>query len=410
MTLLATLDTQLRDFANAQSQQTINRCYACSRCTAGCPIARVADLRPAQFLRQVQFGMTEALVNNPTLWRCLGCDLCGARCPNDVHIGTMIAAVRQLVWEQARQDASADPALVQGLERITRLSDNISSAHNVTGDAADNRALWTQNLERVPDGLMNRKGASVVYFTGCVGSLFPQSYRIPQSFTSILTFVHADFTILGSAEWCCGYPLLAAGKRERAKELAKHNIAEIQAMGAQTLVATCPSCYHMWQHEYPALVGEPLPFEVKHSTQYLTGLLDDGTLKLNPFEGTVTFHDPCDLCRKSDVFDSPRHVLTSIPHAKFVEMTNYGKNAMCCGGGGNLETFDPALPPKVASERLDDAVSTGANILVSACQQCERTLMGAGRKHDGVRKARMKVMDVVELVAQQLAWETPGNR
>lgn len=410
MTMLATLDSQLRDFANTQSQQSINRCYACLRCTAGCPIARVADLRPAQFLRQVQFGMTDALVNNPTLWRCLGCDLCGARCPNDVHIGAMIAAVRQLVWEKAHLDASADPALVQGLERVTRLSDNIGSAHNVTGDAADNRALWTQNLERVPEGLMNRKGAEVVYFTGCVGSLFPQSYRIPQSFSSILTFAKADFTILGSAEWCCGYPFLAAGKRDRARELARHNIAEIQAMGAHTLVATCPSCYHMWHHEYPALVGEPLPFEVKHSTQYLARMLDDGSLKLNPFEGTVTFHDPCDLCRKSDVFESPRAVISHIPHTKFVEMTNYGKNAMCCGGGGNLETFDPTLPPKVASERLDDAVGTGANILVSACQQCERTLMGAGRKHDGVRKARMKVMDIVELVAQQLPWETPGNR
>jgi Fe-S oxidoreductase len=103
------------------------------------------------------------------------------------------------------------------------------------------------------------------------------------------------------------------------------------------------------------------------------------------------------------VFDAPRAVLDAIPSAHFVEMTNYGTNAMCCGGGGNLETFDPTLPPKIASERLDDAMSTGANVLVSACQQCERTLMGAARKHDAARKARMKVMDVVELVAQQLA-------
>ncbi len=403
MTMVATLDSQLRDFVNGESQQLINRCYACSRCTAGCPIARVADLRPAHFLRQVQFGMTDALLNNPTLWRCLGCDLCGSRCPNDVHIGAMIAAIRALAWEEKRRAAYTDPALVQGLDRISRLSGNIFGAHNVTGDAADNRALWTQNLERVPEGLMNRQGAEIVYFTGCVGSLFPQSYRIPQSFTTILASTHSDFTVLGSEEWCCGYPLLAAGQRARATELAAHNIAQIQAMGAKTLVATCPSCYHMWHHEYPMLTGAPLPFEVKHSTQLLAQMLGTGALRLNAFEGTVTYHDPCDLGRKSGVTDAPRAVLSSIPNAKFVEMTNNAKNSMCCGGGGNLETFDPALPPKVASERLDDAVGTGANVLVSACQQCERTLMGAARKHEAARKARMKVMDVVEIVAQQLA-------
>jgi heterodisulfide reductase subunit D len=159
----------------------------------------------------------------------------------------------------------------------------------------------------------------------------------------------------------------------------------------------------MWHHEYPELLSAPLPFEVKHSPQFLADLMNSGALKLNAFSGTITYHDPCDLGRKSGVFDAPRAVLTNIPGARFVEMTNYAKNAMCCGGGGNLETFDPTLVPQVASERLDDAVGTGANVLVSACQQCERTLMGAARKHDGAHKARMKVMDVVEVVAQQLA-------
>ncbi len=410
MTMLATIDPQLREFVNASSAQLVDRCFACSKCTAGCPIARHSDLRPAHFLRMVQFGLTDALLNNPTLWRCLGCDLCGARCPNDVHIGNMLAAIRQLAWDASRRAGLSDPTIVQGMERLGNLRNNIGSAHNITGDDAANRALWTQNLERVPEGLMNRQGAEVVYFTGCVGALFPQSYRIPQSFTSILAFAKSDFTVLGSAEWCCGYPLLAAGQRERARELMTHNVEQIKAMGARVLVATCPSCYHMWHHEYPALLGQPLPFEVKHSTHVLAQMLEDGRLKLNALEGTLTYHDPCDLGRKSGVFDAPRAVLSSIPGVKFVEMTNYGKNSMCCGGGGNLETFDSTLPPKVASERLDDAVSTKANVLVSACQQCERTLMGSARKHEAARKARMKVMDIVEVVAQQIPWDVPGNR
>ncbi len=373
-------------------------------------MANVADLRPAQFLRLVQFGMTDALLNNPALWRCLGCDLCGARCPNDVHIGALLAAARELAWHESRRASFIDSAIVQGMERLGRLCDNIAMAHNVTGDVAENRVLWTQNLVRKPEGLLNRGGAEVVYFAGCVGALFPQSYRVPQSFTAVLAFANLDFTILGGEEWCCGYPLIAAGQRARARDLMWHNVDQIRTMGVHTLVTTCPSCYHMWHHEYPAMLDAPLPFDVKHSTELLAQMLDEGTLRLNAFEGRITYHDPCDLCRKSSIFDAPRVILSHLPQARFAEMTNYGKDALCCGGGGNLETFDPTLPPKIASERLNDALGTGASVLVSACQQCERTLMGTARKHDGARKARLKVMDIVELVAQQLPWELPGKR
>jgi ribosome-binding ATPase YchF (GTP1/OBG family) len=37
-------------------------------------------------------------------------------------------------------------------------------------------------------------------------------------------------------------------------------------------------------------------------------------------------------------------------------------------------------------------------MIVSACQQCERTLMGAVRCHQEARRARMRVVDVAELV------------
>ncbi len=403
MSLISTLDTTSRDWVNAESQQLINRCFACSKCTAGCPIARVADLRPAHFLRLIQFGMTDALLNNPSLWRCLGCDLCGARCPNDVHIGAMLAAVRELAWEEKQRSSFTDPALVEGLQRLEMLRDRIATNHNITGDDNANRLIWSQNLERVPEGLERKVGAEVVYFVGCLGSLYPQSYRIPQAMTQVMMSAGTNFTALGGEEWCCGYPLIAAGMGRRARDLALHNVEMVKMIGARELVATCPSCFHMWKHNYPELIGAPLPFEVKHSTEFVAGLLQTDALKLNPLTGTVTYHDPCDLGRKSGVFDAPRAVLSAVPSLRFVEMTNHHENAMCCGGGGNLETFDATLVAQVSAERVSEAVGAGANVLVSACQQCVRTLTGATRKHDAARKARLKVMDLVELVSQQLA-------
>jgi heterodisulfide reductase subunit D len=50
----------------------------------------------------------------------------------------------------------------------------------------------------------------------------------------------------------------------------------------------------------------------------------------------------------------------------------------------------------VARRRLKQALDTGAQVLVSACQQCKRTLMTAAR----LEKARVQVLDIVELVAR----------
>jgi Fe-S oxidoreductase len=109
--------------------------------------------------------------------------------------------------------------------------------------------------------------------------MFPMSYAIPQSFVSLLQKAHLDFTTLGSSEWCCGFPLLMAGQLAQARELITHNLEQVRSLGARRLVLTCPSCYHMWQHVYPAELGEPLGFEVLTASQVVLGLLREGSLR-----------------------------------------------------------------------------------------------------------------------------------
>jgi len=102
------------------------------------------------------------------------------------------------------------------------------------------------------------------------------------------------------------------------------------------------------------------------------------------------------------VFDAPRRVLQSIPGLKLVEMGSYGQISECCGGGGNLESFDPDVVSEVSLRRVDRAREIGAEVIVSACQQCERTLTRAVRHHELAHRARTRVADVTELVLQSL--------
>jgi heterodisulfide reductase subunit D len=141
--------------------------------------------------------------------------------------------------------------------------------------------------------------------------------------------------------------------------------------------------------------------EVLHATEFLAQLLDEGHLPLRGKQQTVTYHDPCDLGRKSKVYEAPRRLLQGIPGLTLVEMRDSRENGLCCGGGGNLETFDPGLVAAAAARRLAQVQETDAQMVVSACQQCERTLASAIRQ----QRLRLRVADIVEIV-----WEAAQPR
>jgi Fe-S oxidoreductase len=226
------------------------------------------------------------------------------------------------------------------------------------------------------------------------------SYAIPQSFATVLGRAGVRFTTLGSDEECCGFPLLMAGQLKQADTMVRHNVERVRALGVPRLVTTCPSCYHMWHHTYPEVLGEPLGFEVVHATQVLAELVTQGRLELvEPKRtGVVTYHDPCDLGRKSGIFDEPREVLRRVPGYTFVEMQQSREHALCCGGGGNLETFDAGLVQEVAAQRVAQAAEVGATVLVSACPQCVRTLSKAAR----AQRVRVRVLDLTQFVEMAL--------
>jgi heterodisulfide reductase subunit D len=402
------------------------------------------DEGPDGILRLVELGQMERVLTSRDIWLCLGCGMCGAHCPNGIDAGQVMIALRQIAAEQGyrcedcaqfreqlarrlekgdelpagvldahldRPGVEVNERLCAGVQRLNQLSRTVTSAHNVSGDENEGRTIWSQNLAHVPEGLVGRRGAELVYFVGCVGAFYPRSYRVPQSMARILEAAGADFTTLGGQEWCCGYPLLAIGEIEEVRRLARHNLARLHEMKASRLITTCPSCYHMWKTVYPELVAEigaaEAEVEIVHATELLAEYLQAERLPLGELPLRVTYHDPCDLGRKSGVYRAPRQVLggdgvAGIPGLSFVEMCSAGQIAECCGGGGNLASFDPDVVNEIALRRIGRACEVGAQALISACQQCERTLMAAVRRHPEARRARLRVMDLTELVCQAM--------
>jgi Fe-S oxidoreductase len=389
---LLEIDASAIDLTFAEQEgfdaEKLGTCLQCGTCSSSCPTYFAMDVAPRKLWRMVTLGMQEEIARSSTYWLCTACSSCTVRCPRGIPVAESMRQVREWVNRSGVQETP---------EALHRLNDMIVKSHNMAGEDNETRLIWSQNL---PEGSPKRKpSAKVLWYVGCVSSFYPMAYKIPQAMVQILGRANVDFTLLGGTEWCCGFPLYTAGMSEQIPQLARHNLAQVRATGAEILVSTCASCYHTWKHIYPEILPDfPKDLEVLHATEFMARMIDRGQLKLGPLERVVTFHDPCDLGRRGGIFDEPRYVLQSIPGLELREMANIRQNSLCCGGGGNVEAFSPDSVNEASRRRLLQAQATGAEYVVSACQQCMRTLFNGARKN----KIRVRAVDISQMVLESV--------
>lgn len=80
------------------------KCYQCGKCSAGCPMAEEMTLKPHDMMRLVQNGERERLFEDGSIWLCLTCETCTARCPNECDSARIIDSLREIALK-------ADPDL-----------------------------------------------------------------------------------------------------------------------------------------------------------------------------------------------------------------------------------------------------------------------------------------------------------
>lgn len=382
----------------------IEACTNCQICADVCPAVAAAGngelsgVYRLKGLREILQGRSDLLRKffrqrepseeqwqhfSATVFKCTLCANCQEVCPVGINLKNL--------WLSLRQDLVHSAAYPQKIELIR---ENLAESRNVFAEDNEERADWVEDMRQAPDHGYVKDKAEVVYFTGCVAAYFPLAQKIPIALAQILDSAGVDFTLLGEEEWCCGFPMLGAGLREMLPEFERHNLQAVRAKGAREVIFACPSCYQMWREHYAI----PGTLKIAHASQFLADMVKKGRVPLQNLPLQVTYHDPCDLGRGARVFDEPRRLIRSIPGIKLLELPRNRDECRCCGGGGNLEMIDARLSAAIAGRKIEEALATGADAIVTSCQQCVRTMTAFVRRN----KVPLEVLDITQLIQRAL--------
>ncbi|MGV9172597.1 MAG: (Fe-S)-binding protein [Promethearchaeia archaeon] len=341
------------------------------------------------------------------VYKCTGCGGCAISCKylNDLEPLEIISTLREKLVR-----SNKGPMQEQG-----KYIRSVREVNNPYGEPVNERLLWkSQDIEIDTD-------AKILYFVGCTSSY--RTKKIAQATAKILNFADVDFQIINE-EICCGSPLLRVGEKEAFLECLDQNLNKIEEMGIDTVIFSCAGCYDTFKVDYYR--ERKYDFQVVHSVTFFNQLIEEGKLNLkNKIPLKTTYHDPCHLGRNAErykewkgeivdimplvsiespkkpkrvgqngIYDAPRKILEAIPELDLVEMERIREYAYCCGAGGGVKAAFPEFAVNTAQTRIEEAESTSADILVSACPFCTRNLK------DGISESQsnLQFFDISELL------------
>jgi Fe-S oxidoreductase/nitrate reductase gamma subunit len=387
-------------------------CTECGRCTEACPANITGKmLSPRKIIMDVRARMKEkgpglikdlafqdgkslvrGYITEEELWACTTCNACAQECPVNINHPSLIVDMRRyLVMEESK-----------GPGELNAVFTNIENNGAPWQFSPQDRLLWAEGLEVPVMADLMAKGAppEYLFWVGSAGAFDDRYKKAMREFVKILNHLGISYGVLGTEETDSGDVARRAGNEMLFQMQALTNIGIFTMYDVKKILTCCPHDYNTFKNEYPDLGGN---YEVVHHSQFLVELIASSKLKVSGAQFTgkhVTFHDPCYLGRCNGEYEAPRKVVAAAG-CSIKEMRRNRSFALCCGAGGG-QMFKEAETGKkeVFIERIEDAIETGAEIVVTACPFC-MVMMTDGIKYKNL-EGSMKNLDLAEMVSQSL--------
>ncbi len=319
---------------------------------------------------------------------CTMCGRCTQVCPMGIDIASIVAASRQ-----------AFAAAGLGPEDLLQAAENAKergSPLGLTPEVLEQRLEWLEDDYEVEMPL-DKQDADVLL---TVSSIEMMKYPVSVvAMARLLNYARVNWTLCSKGYESTNFGFLS-GRSDVSKVLIERVTEAAEFVGAKTVVI--PECGHAFgvlRWSGANILGRPLPFEVVHITEFLAGLKREGKLRLKPMDGSITYHDPCQISRRGGATWAARELLADFAQ-DFREMTPTGDYNWCCGGGGGVQAMGRAadLRHKVFQIKMKQVEDTGAETLISACANCRLT-MDESKAHWGWEHG---LDSLVEILAEHL--------
>jgi L-lactate dehydrogenase complex protein LldE len=234
---------------------------------------------------------------------------------------------------------------------------------------------------------------NVQLFIPCfVDQLFPDT-----AFNMIKVLEKAGCKVsYNTNQTCCGQPAFNAGFWDDARDVATKFLKDFNTF--DYIVAPSASCVGFVRNYYPKLFEngaehhtvKDLSKKIYEFTEFLTDVL-----KIVEFNAVLhakaTYHDSCAALRECSIKAGPRKLLN---HVKGLELIEMNDSETCCGFGGTFAVKFEAISAGMADQKINNAVATGANCIISTDLSCLMQLNGY-IKHKNLPLKTMHIADVL---------------
>ncbi len=202
------------------------------------------------------------------------------------------------------------------------------------------------------------------------------------------------------AQTCCGQVAFNGGFWDEAKELGVKFIKDFLAY--DYVVGPSASCVGMVRNYYPQMFNNSawhnqnnqLTKKIYEFTDFLVNIMQVEDLGAR-FEARITYHDACAALREYGLTDQPRRLLARVEGLEISEMKD---RDVCCGFGGTFSVKHEAISTAMAEQKVQHALDTKAEYIVSTESSCLMHLQAFIDKHE----IPIKTLHIADLLAMGL--------
>ena len=199
---------------------------------------------------------------------------------------------------------------------------------------------------------------------------------------------------------CCGQPAFNAGFFDEAREVATKFLNDFSNETSHYIVAPSASCVGMVRNAYQDIFVKSsnlvkyrtMQKKVYELTEFLTDVLEITHIEGAALQGRYTYHDSCSALRECGIKAGPRALLGNVQGLELVEMED---NETCCGFGGTFAVKFEAISTAMAEQKVDNALATGADYIISTDSSCLMHLQAYINK----QKKPIRTMHIADVLA-----------